>query len=60
MDFTPPFPLLEQNWYVNIVYLYLKSEKSHDNAQKTQRNCTFKNSAQYKSNPEPTLATAFA
>jgi len=45
-----PFPPLSKSGLklvcnVNIVYGNLKSEKSQDDAQKPQRNCTFMNSA---------------
>ncbi len=49
-DFTPPPPPLINSGLklvciVNIVYGSLKSENSQDYAQKSQRNCTFINSA---------------
>jgi hypothetical protein len=44
----PPTPQSKSGWKlvcnVNIVYGYLKSENSQNNAQKPQRNCTFMNS----------------
>ncbi len=51
--YPPPPPrwaIVVRNWFwnVNIVYRILKSENSQDYSQKSQRNCTFMNSASGK------------